>query len=77
MKKISKKTEQVEKAVEIKNIKLGAGEDNVLNNGMKKENQSDVAPDLYCDACGAALKQVGTNAFNLNDDCNEFPKLNN
>lgn len=77
MKKIIKKNVKTEKVDAL----MGAGEvinepvveETILNNGMKKP--SEVTPDVYCDACGAALKQVGNNLYNINGDCNEFNKL--
>ena len=75
MKKVIKKA-VVKKAV-VKKAKeelMGVVEEKaILNNGMIKESAEKA--DVYCDACGAALKQVGNNLFNMNDDCNEFNKL--
>lgn len=81
MKKLKKQIEKEEVKKEkpikpVKKAKLCNGIE-TPNNGVIKENKSGIAPDLYCDCCGAALKIVKTSAYALNNDCNEFPNHSN
>ncbi len=40
-----------------------------------KKVEKKIKVDVQCDVCGADLKEVGTNLFSINGDCEHYPNL--
>lgn len=46
-----------------------------LKKTKKKEIEKIITADVYCDVCGGALKEVGTNLFSIDGECEHYPNL--